>query len=61
MIDPPVSVSIIAEPIKNASTPPHATIGQQVRMGDCLHFHITATMARQWIGVLTKIAKEPNA
>jgi hypothetical protein len=52
-----VSVSLIAGHIAATDQPPHEMIGQQIRMGDYLHFHITADTARQWVGVLETIAE----
>lgn len=52
-----VSVSVIAGRIEAVDRPPHETIGQQVRMGDYLHFHITAEVAQQWLPVIQNIAE----
>ena len=52
-----IYVSVNAGHIKAANLPPHEIIGQQVRMGDDLYFHITPDVARQWIGVLTTVAE----
>ena len=56
-----VSVSVLAGHIEATGRPIHWDIGQQVRMGDDLHFHITPEIAAQWIPVLTKIANEGKA
>lgn len=57
-----VGVSITAGHIHATDQPTHPVIGQQVQMGDDAGFimHITADIARQWIGVLTPIANEGN-
>lgn len=54
-----VGVSITAGHIKATDQPIHKTIGQQVFMGTGGDFaiHITPETARQWIGVLERIAE----
>jgi len=54
-----VSVSIVAEDIKATGNGNPAS-GHQIKMGDDgrVFIHITNETARQWIGVLTKIAEE---
>lgn len=52
-----VSVSVIAGEIRPAAHDADGLIGKQVMMGNGLYFHITPTVARQWIGVLEPIAE----
>jgi hypothetical protein len=53
-----LSVSVVAGDIKATTQPSREDIGQQVRMGDDLYFHIKPEVAAQWLPVLTKIAGE---
>ena len=54
-----VSVSIVADTIK-ATGNGNPRSGHQIKMGDDgrVFIHITTETARQWIGVLAKIAEE---
>lgn len=57
-----VGVSITAGHIAATDQPMHPKIGQQVSMGTDAKFmlHITPDVARQWVGVLSKIAEGNN-
>jgi len=52
-----LSVSVLAGHITITPQPIHPQIGQQVRMGDDLHFHITPEIAAQWLPVIHSIAE----
>jgi hypothetical protein len=60
LTDGTVGVSITAGHIAATDQPRHPVIGQQVVMGTDAAFmlHITPDVARQWIDVLTPIAKD---
>lgn len=53
-----ISIAVVAGDIRATTQPVEPKLGQQVRMGDTLFFHIKPEVARQWIGVLEPIAKE---
>jgi hypothetical protein len=55
-----LSVSVVAGDITATTQPPREDIGQQVKMGDDLYFHIKPDVARQWIGVLESIAAKDS-
>jgi hypothetical protein len=55
-----MTVSITATEVERVPKSPIPDVGIQLRMGGGKYIYFTPDVARQWIGVLTKIAEGNN-